>query len=365
MDLGRGGAATREVEEEVRSLRARLADAEGALQAIRDGEVDAVVVPGPHGARIYTLMGAESAYRSLVEAMNEGAALLGPGGVLLYCNSRLARMLGIPLEAAVGSSLAAFVAPAAREQLDALLAQGQTSGCAGEFAILGANGAPVPVQLSLGPIEVHGRALVCLVATDLTERKRVEDLRLLSTRDELTGLLNRRGFFGLAEQQLKVARRSRSELLLIFADLDGLKPLNDTLGHSEGDRALVDAAEILRQTFRESDIVARMGGDEFAVLADAGQGTWGTLSRRVQEGIDAFNRRCRRSYALSISLGCARFGDGDSGDLEALLRRADAAMYQEKRAHRENPATPPVRSQRAPQEPGHQGKRLTRSAYAD
>jgi diguanylate cyclase (GGDEF)-like protein/PAS domain S-box-containing protein len=338
MDLERGGAATQESEEEVRSLRDRLADAEGALRAIRNGEVDALVVPGARGARIYTLAGADSAYRILVEAMNEGAALLGPGGGLLYCNSRLTRMLGIPLEAAVGSSLPDFIAPAMRGALYAILSQGQLGGCTGEFTFLGADGSPVPVQLSLGPVEVHGQARVCLVATDLTERKRVEDLRRLSTRDELTGLLNRRGFVELAEQQLKVARRSCSELLLIFADLDGLKPVNDALGHAEGDRALMDAADVLRQTFRDSDIVARLGGDEFAVLAEAGEGSWGTLWRRVQEGTDAFNRRGERPYRLSISLGCARFGVGDPCDLEALLRRADAAMYQEKRERRERPS---------------------------
>ena len=99
------------------------------------------------------------------------------------------------------------------------------------------------------------------------ERKRAEEaIRALSLEDELTGLANRRGFFTLAEQQLKVARRTKTGLFLLFADVDGLKATNDRFGHAEGDRLIRDAARILRATFRDSDIVARIGGDEFVVL---------------------------------------------------------------------------------------------------
>ena len=99
------------------------------------------------------------------------------------------------------------------------------------------------------------------------ERKRAEEaIRALSLEDELTGLANRRGFFTLAEQQLKVARRTKTGLFLLFADVDGLKATNDRFGHAEGDRLIRDAAHILRATFRDSDIVARIGGDEFVVL---------------------------------------------------------------------------------------------------
>ncbi len=100
------------------------------------------------------------------------------------------------------------------------------------------------------------------------ERKQTEKvIQNLSITDELTSLLNRRGFFTLAEQQIKIARRTGREMVLLFADLDKLKWINDTWGHAEGDRALCEVGKILKNTFRESDIIARIGGDEFVMLA--------------------------------------------------------------------------------------------------
>ena len=102
---------------------------------------------------------------------------------------------------------------------------------------------------------------------DIQDRKTIEKtLEIMSTTDELTGLLNRRGFFTLAKQQVKLANRNGKKLLLFYMDLDGLKKINDTIGHSEGDLALVEAATVLKEIFRESDIIGRLGGDEFAVL---------------------------------------------------------------------------------------------------
>ena len=97
---------------------------------------------------------------------------------------------------------------------------------------------------------------------EIQERLKAEaEVRQLSLTDELTGLYNRRGFFLLAEQQLKIARRTQTPCCVLFADLDGLKKINDTIGHELGDRAIVDAAQILKETFRDADIVARLGGD--------------------------------------------------------------------------------------------------------
>ena len=105
-----------------------------------------------------------------------------------------------------------------------------------------------------------------LVALGL-RKKAEEALKTLSLKDDLTGLYNRRGFFTLAEQGLKTAQRMGTEMLLIFGDLDNMKGINDTFGHKEGDQALVDTSQILKETFRESDIIARIGGDEFVILA--------------------------------------------------------------------------------------------------
>src|SRR6267378_2718552 len=128
----------------------------------------------------------------------------------------------------------------------------------------------VRLQAGARIIELQGRLAqrVRELEAAIAERKQAEKaLRNLTLTDDLTGLYNHRGFFNLAEHHLKTARRARQSSLLLYADLDGLKEINDTLGHSEGSLAIAKTAEVLRQTFRNSDIVSRLGGDEFAILA--------------------------------------------------------------------------------------------------
>lgn len=170
-------------------------------------------------------------------------------------------------------------------------------------------------------------------AADAIQRNRMmAELRAMSLVDELTGLYNRRGFFVLARQHLKIADRARRGMLLVFVDLDRLKFINDRLGHREGDRALVNAARILKETFRESDVIARIGGDEFAVLTiDAGPDSAALLARRLRERLDALNAREDRGYRLSVSAGVTRYDPDAPCSVDDLLSRADAAMYGDKR----------------------------------
>ncbi|MEG5038304.1 MULTISPECIES: diguanylate cyclase [unclassified Microcoleus] len=170
---------------------------------------------------------------------------------------------------------------------------------------------------------------------EIQERLRAEaEVRQLSVTDELTGLYNRRGFFLLANQQLRIARRTQTSYFILFADLDGLKKINDTLGHEMGDRVIVDAAQILKQTFREADIVARLGGDEFALFIPNFSGdSSSNFHGRLQENIDRFNQQSERAY-ISISLG-VEFGDlNNEVLLEQLLAKADKLMYEHKRTKR-------------------------------
>ena len=159
-----------------------------------------------------------------------------------------------------------------------------------------------------------------------------EELRDLALTDDLTGLHNRRGFFALAGQQIKIARRNHRWALLFFADLDGLKQINDRFGHPEGDRAIARAAQILRDTFRMSDIIARLGGDEFAILAnEASEDSQKHIWARLKEHLCAEGSRDPR-YSLSLSIGVARFDPRGAVTLEELLEYADQAMYEAKRA---------------------------------
>ena len=174
------------------------------------------------------------------------------------------------------------------------------------------------------------RAVQCAVKQYMLQA----ELGSLALSDELTGLYNRRGFLALAERQLKLGRRSGRAILVFFADVDGLKQINDKFGHKEGDLALVHAAQVLEKTFRDSDIVARFGGDEFAVLALEVSGhSESTIRARLEQNLHELNAQQSR-YTLSISLGAMRFdprSPKSPASIEQLMIQADEAMYQEKR----------------------------------
>ena len=168
------------------------------------------------------------------------------------------------------------------------------------------------------------------------ERQRVQlELSNLSLIDDLTGLYNRTGFLALGEHRMKVARRTGESFLVAFIDLDGLKQINDTLGHSEGNHALVDTANVLKDSFRQSDIIARLGGDEFGVfVADADKNNIHIVKQRVQQKINRCNAEPGRQYFLSFSIGIASGETAGYADLETLLGVADALMYEQKRSKR-------------------------------
>ncbi|MBI4766778.1 MAG: GGDEF domain-containing protein [Deltaproteobacteria bacterium] len=179
---------------------------------------------------------------------------------------------------------------------------------------------------------------IALILNDITKSKQLEDrLSAMSITDELTGLYNRRGFITLSEQQLKIAERTKKSLFLFFADLDKLKEINDQWGHQEGDKALIKVADILKETFRKSDIIGRMGGDEFAVLnIDTSDGTGETLLNRLYQSLDNYNRSEGRKYTLSLSLGLTRYDPETPRSSEELMAQADQLMYEDKKRKTRN-----------------------------
>jgi len=158
-----------------------------------------------------------------------------------------------------------------------------------------------------------------------------EALLALSLIDELTGLYNRRRFFVLTDQYLKLSVRTKKRLLLLFIDMDNLKWINDHHGHNEGDQALIDLANILKKTFRESDIIARIGGDEFVVLSESTDENGEIVLTRLYENIKDHNAKGSRCYTLSISVGTTQFDPKYPISIDELLSKADALMYAQKR----------------------------------
>ena len=184
----------------------------------------------------------------------------------------------------------------------------------------------------------EGQAVYRATMSDITERKRAEEaLRALLLVDELTGLYNRRGFLTLSQQQLKIANRAERKMLLLFADFDHLKQINDALGHPEGDRALIEVADVLKETFRASDIIARIGGDEFVVLVvETDRLDAEVLTARWQENLEARNAREGRRYRLSLSMGIARYDPEHRCSIDELLARADRLMYEQKQDNQQS-----------------------------
>ena len=168
---------------------------------------------------------------------------------------------------------------------------------------------------------------------EIAKQKQLEErLKAMSFTDELTGLYNRRGFFTLAQQQMKITERTKKDMLLFFADLDKMKQINDTMGHQVGDKALIEIATILKEVFRESDIIGRMGGDEFAILAiDTTDETREVLIMRLHNILDDYNRPEGRSYHLALSIGIAHYDPEKPSSLDKLMAQADILMYEEKR----------------------------------
>jgi len=208
---------------------------------------------------------------------------------------------------------------------------------------------PRRLESELTKVLPSGRRIECLVTAtpyigingevigiiedfkDITRYKELEAyLRETAITDELTGLFNRRGFLTLAEKQLGHALRADHDIFLIFADLDNMKAINDTLGHETGDLALTTAASLLRTTFRQADILARLGGDEFAVFLSCKPETDSeqAILARLEANIVRENLGGELPFTLAISFGVVQLQEGET--LGQVMIRADGLMYDSK-----------------------------------
>ncbi|MBI5583616.1 MAG: PAS domain S-box protein [Deltaproteobacteria bacterium] len=287
----------------------------------------------------------ERRYRILFETAQE-AILVMKGIIFVDCNPAAERLLGCSRNEILGSTPFRF---SPERQSD-----GQNSEEKGtelvrnsirqgpqrfEWVHQGLDGRRFEAEVSLSQFHIEGQSYLFVMERDITDQKRAqEELRALSLIDELTGLYNRRGFLTLARQQLKMADRMQRGIFLLFADLDDLKDINDNYGHSEGDRALQAVADILKDTFREPDILARIGGDEFVVLAIEGTSAANAeiLNARFTNNLSAYNQKGRHPYPLSVSQGVVRHVPGRLISIEELMAQADRLMYEKKR-EKKNP----------------------------
>ncbi|MGH9906450.1 MAG: sensor domain-containing diguanylate cyclase, partial [Pyrinomonadaceae bacterium] len=251
---------------------------------------------------------AESSARqaAAMKASMDGMAIIDHLGGCAYLNDAYAKIFGyVDPKKLIGAAWETFFLEddANRLKGDVMPMVWRDGSWRGEAIGRRLNGGTLPLEISIS--SVAGGGLVQVVR-DITERKNAEEvLRNSSLKDELTGLFNRRGLLKEAATYFDFARRQKEQLFLIFIDLDGMKRINDELGHNEGDNALINTADVLNRSFRSKDIIARLGGDEFAVVVADSRADKDQSIARLNENVTAFNADQTRPYKLSLSIGVA------------------------------------------------------------
>jgi diguanylate cyclase (GGDEF)-like protein/PAS domain S-box-containing protein len=284
------------------------------------------------------LIESEEHFRNAFDYAAIGMALVSPEGNWLRVNRSLCEIVGYSEAELLVSD---FQAITNREDLGSDLAEiyrmlaGEILTCQLEKRYIHRLGHDVWVSNSASLVrDAQSRPLHFIFQIqDITERKRAEAaIQTLSLADELTGLYNRRGFFTFCRQQFNSLHRTNKGVVVVYADLDGLKKINDSFGHKEGDRALIKTAEMLKETFRSSDVLGRLGGDEFTVLAAVEpDGGIEKLILRLEEKFEKYNTQELAPYKLSISIGVSQLNSDGMQSLEDLMTSADLAMYENKR----------------------------------
>ena len=265
----------------------------------------------------------------------------GSPGAFAEINAAACRTLGYPRDTIMAMAVDDIFAPAVRSELRGRWQELRQSGSlVFETVHLTSKGAPVFVEVNARLVEIRGRRLCLAISRNMTARKEQEERLLgMSNRDDLTGLLNRRGFFAEVEEVQRRADALGVQALLMYVDVDGLKRVNDEMGHAAGDVLIVAAANVLRVTFRETDVLARLGGDEFVALATLGRSSDEALDRRTimarfDEAVARKREELGASYDFSLSCGIAVATAAELSRIDVLLAKTDREMYQAKHARR-------------------------------
>ncbi len=323
---------------ELDELRQRLQEAEETLNAIRSGEVDAVVVSGPSGEKVFTLEGAEHPYRVLVESMNEGAISLSNDGIILYCNSAFAHMVGVQLDQIMGRDVCEFVPSEDRESLKRLIRQGSLDPIRAEMVLLAPSGTTLPTQFSLNPVNLEEGRSIGAIVTDLSERKRNEQAEAaVRMRDEFLaiashelrtplstlvlrlGLLERHAAKGDIEQVQPSVRRAQDQAERIGRLVDRLLDVSQLAsGRLKLDLAPCDLGEIINDVAERLSEQASNAGSEIRLA--------------IGSGIVALADKFRLDEALSnVVSNAIKYGAGRPIDVQLETKDAKAVLVVEDR----------------------------------
>ena len=258
----------------------------------------------------------EENIRTVVENNADGILIIDQKGNVQFSNPAATCIFGRSLDQLVGVP---FGFP---------LVEGEST----ELEIIRPDGSIVIVEARVSETTWEGERATQVSLRDITVRVNYQkELQAKLSTDALTGLYNRRGLIDLANYHMKLATRCQYPLMLIFFDMDGLKQINDNFGHAAGDQAIIATATILKNIFRETDIIVRLSGDEFVVLAiNANRYLVEIVANRINEHVSAFNKSGEHPFQLSISWGYCYSDYPHTSTIEELLQKADASMYTQK-----------------------------------
>jgi PAS domain S-box-containing protein len=323
---------------ELEELRQRLQEAEETLNAIRSGEVDALVVSGPSGEKVFTLEGAERPYRVLVESMNEGALSLSLDGTILYCNAAFARLTECPLDQIMGRDVYGFVPPEEHDTLQRLVRRGRLEAMRAEISILAASGRRIPTQISLNPVNSEEDPSIGVIVTDLSERRRNEQAEAaVRMRDEflaiashelrtpLSALVLSLGVVehytkdGDVKQIQRTMRRAQNQVERMGRLVDRLLDVSQMAsGKVNLDLALCDLSEVVKEvTERHLDQASTAACELRLTLSSGIVGRWDKL--RLDDAI------------TNVISNAIKYGAGHPIDVRLQTRDEKAVLVVEDR----------------------------------
>ena len=277
-------------------------------------------------------------YRDIVDSTNTLIWRTNAEGRFTFLNPAWEKVYGYKAEEMLGRPFSEFQVPEAAEHYinafrNCLVGE---SIIGHETTFFSKNSDEVCMAINMIPLYDSEGAVTGTQGTafDITERKHADELlQYISAKDELTGLYNLHTFLSMTEQQIKSAIREKKEMLIIYAGVDGMQEINDIQGREAGDQVLIDTANVLRKTFREADILARTGGDEFVVstLVSAKDHV-SLIIDRLHENIEAYNVDKSGSLKMSVSFGSSFYNPEGHGSIEDSLSKADENMYEDKKS---------------------------------
>jgi len=252
-------------------------------------------------------------FQNIVKDSALGILVIDRFGRVIFANESALHIMGRDSEELIGKSFGLPIVDGEKTEID----------------IVNKHGVQTVVEMSSKETEFSGEKVYVVSISEITEHKKMQEyFKNLSITDSHTNLYNRRGFENLAEKYLELSKRIKRQFLIAFFDVDGLKSINDSYGHSIGSMALNDVAAILLKTFRKADIVSRWGGDEFVVLvANAEKKDIDLIKNRFNKNLGEYKNTHTRPYKLSLSIGFSCFYPDNPADLNTLVNEADESMY--------------------------------------